>query len=79
MEPKLKNGSFFMASTVPYFIRKPRIGDIIIFKHENKRIVKKIIKIENDKYYIDGENLKDSKDFGPIRRKDILGMLIFKF
>jgi signal peptidase I len=78
MEPVLKNGSFFIVSSLPYLFINPTIGDIIIFKSENKIIVKSIYKIENGKYYIQGINKKDSKKFNSLEKTEILGKLIFR-
>ena len=50
MEPKIKNGSFFIARSIPFIFRDPKAGDIVIFKSENKIIAKKIIKIISNKY-----------------------------
>ncbi len=78
MEPKLMNGSFFIASSIPYLFFKPRVRDIIVFEAGGKTIVKKIVKIEKGKYIVEGENRTDSKQFEPIQRKDILGKIVFK-
>lgn len=79
MEPEIRNGSFFMASSIPFLIRKPKVGDNIVFKNQNIIIVKKIIKIENDRFVVKGKNLSDSKEFDPIKRQEILGKLIWTF
>ncbi len=79
MEPKIKNGSFFIASSIPFKFMNPKVKDVVVFKKENKVIVKKITKIEKGKYFIEGENLSDSKNFGYIQRKEILGKILWKF
>lgn len=79
MEPVMKNGSFFIASSLPFLIGKLKKGDVIVFEVRGETIVKKIVKIENDKYYIEGENKADSLDFPAIKRNEIRGKLIFKF
>lgn len=79
MEPKINNGSFFLASSLPFVFRKPRIGDIVIFKSGDRIIVKKISKIESNKYIIKGENEMDSFKFKPIKRNEILGKVVCKF
>ncbi len=78
MEPYLKGGSFFIATNLIYKLRKPKNGDIILFKYNSKIVVKKIYKIEERKYYIEGINKNDTKDFHPITRSSILGKLLFK-
>jgi signal peptidase I len=78
MEPEIKNGSFFICSSIPYLFFKPKVGDTIIFKNNRKIIVKKIYKIEYRKIFTKGVNEKDSKDFPAIGRKEILGKIIWK-
>lgn len=79
MEPIIMNGSFFIASDIPYRLKSPKIDDVIIFKNNNKVIIKKISKISNKKYYIDGENKDDSMNFSPITKNKILAKVVFKF
>ena len=77
MEPQTKNDSFFMASSTPFLLGVPKVGDIIVFKNNNKIIVKKISKIEKGFYFIEGENPEDSKKFDPIILNEILGKVIW--
>ncbi len=79
MEPDIHNGSFCLVSSLPYFIKQPRIKDKIVFKNDNKIIVKKINKIENRMYHIEGVNLSDSKKFKPLKRGNIIGKVIWIF
>lgn len=78
MMPRLKPGDKILVSTLPYFFSHPKVGDVVVFKYENKLMVKKISKIENEKYLIEGENKKDSLKTPRIKKKDILGKLILK-
>lgn len=77
MEPKLKNGSFFIASNIPYLFFEPKVNDIIVFNFKEKIIVKQIVKIEKEKYLTKGINKSDSKNYPPILRKEILGKVIW--
>lgn len=79
MSPKIKDNSFFVASSIPYKINEPKIGDIILFKNKNKNIVKKIIKINNNMIFTQGENLLDSKKFLPIMKNEVTGKVIWIF
>jgi len=79
MEPKIKDGSFFIASSLPYFFKKPKLDEIIIFKNSGKIIVKQIEKIFENKYFISGINKSDSKVFNPITGQEILGKVIWIF
>lgn len=79
MEPIIKNESFFIASSIPLKISKLKKGDVILFKNENKNIVKKVSEIENDKIFVEGENKFDSKKFDPINKNEIVGKIIWIF
>ena len=69
--------------TFPYIFSQPRIGDVIVFKHIVPPFIycKKIKKIINDDIWVEGENKEhsiDSRKFGFIKRKNIIGRVIFK-
>ena len=60
---------------------KPKIGDATVFKKNNKFYIKRVKKIENGKYFVLGDNEKesiDSRKFGWIDKKDIIGKVIYK-
>ena len=78
MMPKLKPGEKILVSTLPYLFSSPKVGDVIVFKYQNKFIIKKISKIKNEEYLINGENKKDSLKIPKIKRKEILGKVILK-
>lgn len=79
MEPTLHENDTVLTSNLPYLFFSPKQGDIIVFEKDNKIIVKRIQKIENDRYFVTGDNSRDSKDFGWIKKSDILGKVIYKF
>jgi len=82
MEPVIKNGETVLVSSIPYFFSKPKIGDIVAFRKLEQVFVKRITRIDGDEYFLKGDNKKDSldsRDFGWIKKKDVLGRLIFKF
>ncbi len=69
--------------TLPYFFGKPKIGDVIVFKHIVPPFIfcKRIKKIINDEIWVEGENKKesiDSRKFGFVKRKNIIGKVIIK-
>jgi len=79
MEPLLKEGQQILANKTSYIIGKPKIGDIVVAKLKNNYIIKKIEKARENKYFIVGENIKestDSREFGWIEKKDIVGKVI---
>lgn len=82
MEPSIRNGEKIIASYIPYLFKTPKINDIVIVRlKDNLILVKRIIQISNGKYFVLGDNKKDSLDgrsFGNLSRKQILGKMIFK-
>ncbi len=78
MMPTFNPDDRVLVSSIPYYFLPPKIGDIVIFKYDDKFMVKKIMQIEKDRYFVQGENKSDSLDTGAIRRSDILGKVIRK-
>ena len=81
MEPGISMGENVLVSSIPFLIFRPKIGDIIAFKKEKKIFVKRIVKASGEKYFVKGDNEKDSLDstkFGWINKKEIIGKVIFK-
>lgn len=84
MLPTLRSSDIIFASSLPYLFKKPRINDIIITKdpRDKRPIIKRIVRIENGRYFLRGDNEKestDSRQFGMIERKDIRGKVIYAF
>ena len=80
MQPTLFPGSIVCVSSIPYFFRSPKFGDIVAFRKENKVFIKRITKILNNTYFLQGDHTSDSFDsrqFGWIEQKHILGKVIY--
>lgn len=77
MLPTLKPNQEILVSSWPYYFKKPQVGDIIAFQKNGIYIVKRISAQEKDKYQVKGDNKNDSKDYGLINKKDIVGKLIY--
>lgn len=81
MEPAIKNGEKILATPLFYLFKSPKINDIVVFKFRGKVFVKRIILFKDNKYFVEGDNKKDSidsKDFGLLSRNQILGKVIIK-
>jgi len=81
MSPALHDGQIIVINRLRYLWRKPQVGDIIALKdpRDKKILIKRIAKIILDEYFVEGDNKKhstDSRVFGMIRRRDILGKVI---
>lgn len=81
MEPALKNNQEVLISGLPYLFSKPKVGDIIAFTFARsdlaKLAVKRIKKINGSKYLTEGDNKNDSREFGWIERKNIIGKVVY--
>ena len=80
MEPSIKSGSIVIISSVSFIFLKPKIGEIVLFKRSREKLIKRVIKIKGEKYFLTGDNVDeslDSRKIGWIKRKDILGKVIF--
>jgi len=80
MEPSLKHNQIILASSVPFFFRKPKVGDIVVLK-KKKFIIKRIAKINKNKFFVVGDNKEestDSRNFGWIFKQNIVGKIILK-
>lgn len=58
---------------------KIRVGDVIVFKINDKNYIKRIINISEKLIHVEGDNKKESAKFKPIRRNLIIGKLILKY
>ncbi len=79
MEPALRDQQevFF----VKYWLGQPVLGDIVLCKDpkNGRLLIKRLIKQDDNHYWVVGDNAKestDSRNFGWIERKDIIGKKI---
>lgn len=84
MTPILSPGDTVLASPLPYLFSNPKINDVVVCHDPKSKIiiVKRIVKIEKKMFFVSGDNPKestDSKTFGSIKRRDIIGKVIYKF
>ena len=77
MEPSITAGQEILVSNLPYLFSKPKSGQIIAFKNGEECIVKRVKEVDGEKVLVKGDNGKDSKDFGWIEKKRILGKVIY--
>ena len=80
MTPALKEGQDILSFNWAYLFSKPKKGDLVVVKQDNREIVKRVQKIDGRHVFVTGDNLKESTDsrhFGPIRIDQIIGKVIF--
>lgn len=81
MYPRYKEGDILIVNKLAYLFGKPKIDDIVLLKSpvENRLLIKKISFKKDGKYFVIGENEKesiDSRNFGWVYRESILGKVI---
>ena len=85
MLPLLQPGDEILFAPHAYKKSKPQVGDVIVALHplqKNLTIVKRIIEIEGDRYFVVGDNLSfstDSRHWGKIGLANIIGRVTSKF
>lgn len=82
--PMYNNGDFVLIAKIPFLLVKIKVGDIVVFKHPAYgQLIKKVDAVmdQEDKLFVIGfhENSVDSRQFGAISKKNILGKVIWHF
>ena len=57
MEPAIKDGKLYFLNRIAPYIRKYQIGDIILFKHDGKTWVSRVVALENNTIQINEGNI----------------------
>ncbi len=81
MEPYLKENDKVLV--LKYFFSKPKVGEVIIFYHTTPPhlLIKRIIRINSKGIWVEGDNKiksKDSRNFGFLERRNIIGKVLMK-
>lgn len=80
MNPSFNAGDKVLVNKLSYFLSKPRIGDVVVLRRK-KFIIKRIAKVKEGKVFVIGENKEestDSRSFGWVSGREIIGKVIFK-
>lgn len=88
MFPFFKPGSLVLINRLSFLFRKPKANEIVVIKNPDKKdlkrkyLLKRIKEVEENKFFVVGDNLEesiDSRNFGFIEKNDILGKVIYIF
>ncbi|PJH75690.1 MAG: S26 family signal peptidase [Anaerolineae bacterium CG_4_9_14_0_8_um_filter_58_9] len=82
LSPLYKEGDFVVITTLPFFLRRLRQGNIIVFQHGLYGTLIKIVErvlLDEDAVYVIGanEDSLDSRRLGPISRAAIKGRVLW--
>ena len=83
MLPSFNEGDYLLVCNIAYLLSKPRARDVVIAKHPGKQqlILKRITNIKDKKYFLAGDNKRessDSKNFGIVNRKSLVGKVFLR-
>ena len=81
MYPMFKDGNNVLLFRWAFLFNSPKKNDIVVFTHNNKYLMKRVVKVSKDKYFLSGDNRNDSLDshhLGFIHRNQIIGKVITK-
>lgn len=83
MLPTLKPGSWVVAR----WGKEPKLGEVVIASNprDERLIIKRLVKIEKDGYWLEGDGMRsstasssqDSWVFGAVKREQILGVVMW--
>jgi nickel-type superoxide dismutase maturation protease len=82
MLPKYKQNQKILVFTFSYFFSSVTVGNVIVLHHPvtNQKIIKRITDLQHSKAYVLGDNKSESSDsrsFGWIDKKNIIGKVIY--
>jgi len=81
MLPTLHSGDKVLVNRLVYLFFSAKVGETVALKdpRDGKILIKRIIKINSGKYFVEGDNKfhsTDSRKFGMLEKKDIIGKVI---
>lgn len=80
MLPALKFGQDILCFNWAYLFSQPKVGDVVVINHQGREIVKRVQMSSDRGTFVLGDNHNesmDSRNFGPVKNRDILGKVIW--
>ncbi len=80
MSPEYQEGDFVVIATSPFFSRRLRDGDVIVFRHQHYgALIKRVQRIADEGIYVVGaqEDSLDSSRLGPVHRGNVRGKVVW--
>lgn len=80
--PAYRDGDFVLTSKIPILLRRLHPGDALAFRHEIYGTLIKLVQrvdLDRDEIEVVGlhEHSVDSRRFGPIHRRDVIGKVVW--
>lgn len=84
MEPVFREGEYVLAETLSYLFKNPAIGELVIAESpiDGRKLLKRIVEIRGNSYFLEGDNKvhsADSRDFGAVKKDEILAKVWYNF
>jgi nickel-type superoxide dismutase maturation protease len=84
LSPLFHEGDYVFITTIPFVVNRVKTGDTILFRHPAYgTLIKQVERVdaEQDSLSVIGThpNSVDSRRFGPIRREDVIGKVLWHF
>jgi nickel-type superoxide dismutase maturation protease len=82
LSPQFQEGDYVLIATIPFVVNNIKSGDTIVFQHPGYgTMIKNVECVDNleDMISVTGTNPNsvDSRRFGPIPRKDVIGKVVW--
>jgi len=82
LSPEYQEGDFVVIATIPFFLNRIQVGDVVVFRHPEVGVmIKRVSGVIEDKkqYLVSGTQpySVDSARFGPISPEALIGKVIW--
>jgi nickel-type superoxide dismutase maturation protease len=82
LSPEYQEGDYVVVATIPFFLNRIRVGDVIVFRQPTYgTLIKKVAQVEktSNQFFVVGAhpNSVDSRQFGPVARQALIGRVIW--
>jgi phage repressor protein C with HTH and peptisase S24 domain len=82
LSPLFQEGDYVLIATIPFVVNKIKSGDTIVFQNPSYGVlIKQVERVDREAGVITvvglNPNSVDSRRFGPVRREDVIGKVIW--
>ena len=82
LSPLFHEGDYVLITTIPFVVNKIKAGDMVVFQHPSYgTLIKQVERADREQGTLSvigiNPNSVDSRRFGPIRRQDVIGRVIW--